>query len=741
MNASHIFNAVYANMKYCIKIFLFFICFLFYFTICFPQSINKIDSLENELLKSVDTSKVNVLNALASEYRKKSPIKALEYSSQALSLSVKIDFKKGMGNAYGTMANVYFVQGNFDKALKFYNKSLSIRESIFDKKGTANSLNSIGNVNINQGNYEKGLGNYLKSLEICESIGDKEAMPLNNIAASYFYLGKYENALEYYIKALKTFEELGRKELTFNPLLGVGNVYKAMGKNKNALIYYKQALTVSTEVKSQTGISKALTSIGIIYEHLQDNDTALIYYHESLTINEKLEDKPAIARSLINIGNIYTNTKNYEKALLYYERALHINEVMGNKDGEAKSLLNIGLLYSKKGDKENALKYLKKGLILANSINSREIMVEGYEELSDVYVKKEDYKNAYSYYKLHATIKDSLMNENNSKNMADIQTKYETDKKEKEIEILTKDKSLKEVKLKNQTIIITSFVAGFVLLLLLAFLAYNHYRIKQKANEEIRQKNKEITESISYAKRIQTSFLTSEKYISQRLSDYFIFFQPRNIVSGDFYWLMEKNGDLYVCTADCTGHGIPGAFMSLISMGVLNEIIYSKTHLKHTDDILNELRRIIILAVNPEGSSEEGKDGMDTVFCRFDLQKMELEYSAANNSFYIIRNGELLVFKPDKMPVGKHIGIEKPFTRTTIPIEKGDCIYTFSDGYVDQFGGPKGKKFQSKQLKELFLANCHKPMSIQKEILNNTLQQWKGSEEQVDDILVVGIRV
>ncbi|MES2396342.1 MAG: SpoIIE family protein phosphatase, partial [Bacteroidota bacterium] len=209
----------------------------------------------------------------------------------------------------------------------------------------------------------------------------------------------------------------------------------------------------------------------------------------------------------------------------------------------------------------------------------------------------------------------------------------------------------------------------------------------------------------------------------------------------DFYWLMEKDNDLYVCTADCTGHGIPGAFMSLISMGILNEIIYSKSHLKHTDEILNELRRIIILAVNPEGSAEEGKDGMDTVLCRFDLKKMELEYSAANNSFYIIRNGELLVFKPDKMPVGKHIGLEKPFTRTVVPLEKGDCIYTFSDGYVDQFGGPKGKKFQSKQLKELFLANCHKPMYMQKEILNKQLQQWKGNCEQVDDILVIGIRV
>lgn len=727
-------------MKYFLFPFLIFVCILFHPTSCIAQS-NKIDSLEHELKNSVDTSKINILNALSIEHRKKNPTKALEYSHEALKLSAKIDFKQGIGNSYSALGAIYFVQGDFDKALEQYSKALTVRESISDKKGIANSLNSIGNVNINQGNYEKALNSYLKALNNYESIGDKKSMPYNNIAAAYFYIGNHEKALEYYIKALKLFEELGDKKLMINPSLGVGNVYKAIGNFKNALMYYKQAMDISLEVKSKQGLAKSLTVIGIVYEKMQNNDTALVYYLESLRINEKLDDKPAIALSLMNIGNVYNNTKNYEKALEYYEKALIINEDLDNKNGSAKSLLNLGTLYSNKGDTEKAMLYLKKGLILADSIKSKEIMMEGNEELSEVFAKKEDYKNAYSYYRLHASLKDSLMNENNSKNMAEIQTRYETDKKEKEIELLTKDKSLQEAQLKTQNVVKNGSIAVSILLFLFALLAYNRYRIKQKANIEISQKNKEITESISYAKRIQTSFLTSERYIAQRLSDYFILYQPRNIVSGDFYWLMEKDSDLYVCTSDCTGHGIPGAFMSLISMGILNEIIYSKSHLKHTDDILNELRRIIILAVNPEGSSEEGKDGMDTVLCRFDFKKMELEYSAANNSFYIIRNGELLVFKPDKMPVGKHVGLEKPFTRTVISLEKGDCIYTFSDGYVDQFGGPKGKKFQSKQLKELVLANCHKPMEVQKQILNTTLHQWKGDCEQVDDILVVGIRV
>ena len=700
------------------------------------------DSLQNELRKSVnDTSKVNALNRLSWEYRKTDMEKALKYSDEALTLSEKINFKKGEGSTFSKMGDLYYFIGKYDKALEFYSKSLMIKKVVDDKKGAAKSLQNIGDVYINLGDYKKGLDNYLNSLEIYQSIGDKKSIPLNNIAASYFYLGDYENSLKYYIRALKTFEALNKKERMIPPLLGVGNVYKAMRDYKNALNYYKQALQIGKEIRSQTSIATSLTDIGIIYEQLKSNDTALEYYSKSLKIIEEIGNKGDLAVSLMNIGNVYNKTKNYENALDCYKRVLIINNDLGKKDEISRVLLNIGILYSQKGNPEKAMEYLKKGLVLADSINSSEIQEKGNEALSDIYAKKQDYKNAYDYFKLHSLIKDSLLNEDNSKNIAEVQTKYETDKKEKAIELLTKDKSIQDAQLKNEKNVRNGFIVGCLLLLIVIVLAYNRYLIKQKASKEIEQKNKEITESISYAKRIQSSFLTSEKYISQRLSEYFIFYNPRNIVSGDFYWLMEKDNALYVCTADCTGHGIPGAFMSLISMGILNEIIYSKSHIIHTDEILNELRRIIILAVNPEGSSEEGKDGMDAVFCRFDFQKMELEYSAANNSFYIIRNGELLVFKPDKMPVGKYVGIEKPFTRTTIALEKGDCVYTFSDGYADQFGGPNGKKFQSKQVKELLLAHCHKPMKVQKEIINKTIEDWKGSNEQVDDMLVIGIKV
>jgi tetratricopeptide (TPR) repeat protein len=717
--------------------FLVFFSTLF----CFGQS-SKIDSLQMSLAKSLnDSSKVRILNSLGIEFRKVEPEQSLKYLNEGLLLSEKLNYLKGQGTSLYEIGALYNSQKNYNKAIDFYTKSLKVREAAQDNKGCAISLNAIATAYIIQVNYNKALEFYLKSSAKFESIGDRESMPLNNIAACYYFLAEYENALNYYIKAVENFEKLGNKEKIINPTLGIGNVYNAMKNYSNALIYYKKAFAISKEINSKSRLSLSLNNIGNVYKELGVYDTALIYYINALKINEELMDKPPIALSLMNIGNVYTKTRDFIKALDYYQKALLLYGEIGNKDGCAKSSINIGILYSDLGDLEKACEYLKNGLVMADLINSKEILMEGNEELSEIYFKKGDYKNAYNCYREYTSLKDSILNETNTKNIAEIETKYETDKKEKEIESLTKDKRIKEEQLKNQETLRNAFVIGFVLLLVVVVLAYNRYRIKQKASKEIAEKNKEITESISYAKRIQSSFLTSEKYISQRLSDYFIFYMPRNIVSGDFYWLMEKNNNLYICTADCTGHGIPGAFMSLISMGILNEIIYSKTHITHTDDILNELRRIIILAVNPEGSLEEGKDGMDAVLCRFDFQKMELEYSAANNSFFIIRDGELLVFKPDKMPVGKYIGIEKPFTRNVVSLKKGDCIYTFSDGYADQFGGPENRKFQSKRLKELLLNHCHKPMRVQKEIFASTIKEWQGSNEQVDDILMMGIRI
>lgn len=228
--------------------------------------------------------------------------------------------------------------------------------------------------------------------------------------------------------------------------------------------------------------------------------------------------------------------------------------------------------------------------------------------------------------------------------------------------------------------------------------------------------------------------------------DFFILYKPKDIVSGDFYYALShkaassKNEMFYICTADCTGHGVPGAFMSMLGVSSLNESIIEK-NISMPNEILNDIRNSIIASLNPEGSDEEAKDGMDCVLCAYDFENMVLHVAAANNPIWIVRKGELEELKPDKMPVGKYGDELKPFSLQTVALQKGDIIYTFTDGYADQFGGPKGKKFKYKQLEEKILANHNLPMEKQKKNLGEVFENWKGNMEQVDDVLVIGIRV
>ena len=227
---------------------------------------------------------------------------------------------------------------------------------------------------------------------------------------------------------------------------------------------------------------------------------------------------------------------------------------------------------------------------------------------------------------------------------------------------------------------------------------------------------------------------------------FFILYKPKDIVSGDFYYaLSHKTTDsptekFYMCTADCTGHGVPGAFMSMLNISYLNESIIEK-NISRPNQVLDHIRTEIISSLNPEGSEEESKDGMDCVLCAFDFENMELEFAAANNPLWLLRNGALTEYKADKMPVGKYNDEMKPFSSQTIKLQKGDIVYTFTDGYADQFGGPKGKKFKYKQLEEKILAGSHLPMDEQKRILNDCIEEWKGNLEQVDDILVIAIKI
>jgi serine phosphatase RsbU (regulator of sigma subunit) len=295
----------------------------------------------------------------------------------------------------------------------------------------------------------------------------------------------------------------------------------------------------------------------------------------------------------------------------------------------------------------------------------------------------------------------------------------------------------------SQTFINGFFLMNIIGVCMIIFVLQYYFVSKQEAlrqsgeqkSHELLEKNKEITDSFNYAKRIQHTMLANEELLKGNLSEYFILFKPKDIVSGDFYWATSRNDKFYLAACDSTGHGVPGAFMSLLNISFLNEAVNERNILA-PNEICGHVRMKLVESISQDG----GQDGMDGVLVCFDKEKKKLSFAAAHNAPILIRNNKIIEFEADKMPIGKGERTEN-FKQQTVDVEPGDIFYLYTDGYTDQFGGPKGKKFKYKQMKALIQSICNQSMTEQKKILNDIIENWKGSLEQTDDILLIGFKV
>jgi serine phosphatase RsbU (regulator of sigma subunit) len=263
----------------------------------------------------------------------------------------------------------------------------------------------------------------------------------------------------------------------------------------------------------------------------------------------------------------------------------------------------------------------------------------------------------------------------------------------------------------------------------------------EKQSEQIAELYEQVKDSILYAKRIQEAILPSKEEINHSLKQSMVLFRPKDIVSGDFYWFSEKHDRIIIAAADCTGHGVPGALMSMIGSSLLNEIVNEKGIIQ-PDEVLLALKHGVIKALNKHPSSDQTKDGMDIALCSIPRDGNIFDFAGANNPLWLVRDGDIIEFRGDRQPVGIYgDNLDTPYTNHKVEVQQGDVVYIFSDGYADQFGGPSGKKFKYSQFKKLLIQINNEPMEVQKEILNTRIEEWMGDqEEQIDDILVVGIR-
>ena len=726
----------------------FFINIMFVlYSLNFYAQNKEIDSLwVNFKNAKADTEKVNVLNKISWENLNIGEYdSSMIYAKNALEIAKKNKFKKGIAYAYNNIGNIFSEKGDFQKALENYQISLSIRQEINDKKGIAISYNNYGIVYEAQGNYVEAIKYYFNSLKIKELIKDKKgiAISYNNIGSVFEKQGNYDEAIKYNLASLKIKESLGNKKGISSSYDNIGNIYQLRGNFKEALKNHTISLNIRKEIADKKGIS-------ICYK---------------------------------NIGGDYTLEKNYSEALKNYNKSLEISLEIGDKWGVAECYSCLAANYINTNHFKESRVLLNKGLSLSLELGTKKLTKEIYYNLFKLDSATSNFKQALINYKLYIQFKDSLLNEENTKKAIQTNFRYQYEKKlitdsiknqdEKKIQeaqIIAQNAKIKQQKLKSY-----GLYGGLFIVIVFALFIYNRFKISQKQNLIIEQqktevegqkeladqrrleaeeqkhivenKNKEIIDSINYARRIQNAMLTSDGYLKDSLTNkmhsnsneapYFILFKPKDIVSGDFYWFYKTENILYYMTADCTGHGVPGGFMSMLGINLLNEIVIERG-VNDPGLILNKLREEIIKSLTTDDGYT--RDGMDGVLCKIDYLNQTLEYASANNAFYVLRNEHLIKLKSQKMPIAFSEEIV-PFETKSLNLEIGDQIYTFTDGFADQFGGQKGKKFLYKQLEELIIANGPKRLTEQKEIFEKTFETWKGELDQVDDVCIISLKI
>jgi serine phosphatase RsbU (regulator of sigma subunit) len=732
------------------KRFLIIILLFLPFTIFTQNKI--IDSLETLLQKhtDIDTNRVNILNKAAYKLFSSDLSKTFLYASEADSLSDILNYKKGKAESIRMLGIYYDETSDYTKAMEFYQEALTRFTEIGDKTGMANSYNNIG--------------------------------------IMHRVIGDNSRSMEYFQKAFKLYEETNDKNGMANSNNNIGIIFHDQGDLPKALKYYQNSFRISEELGDISGISNSYINIGIIYQEQKDYLQALECFQKSLEIAEKLGDKTNIILICINAGLLYSKMEIYTKATEYFRRGLKLSVEMGSKSLQGWNYYGLGSISLKQNKIDDAYRYSKIAFDIASEIGEVEVIKENSEILSKSCAAMGLYKEAYEYQLIFKSMSDSIKNEEITRKTIGLEYEFKYER-EKELNRAEQEKieAIHKEELKHQMKIRNYFIVGFALVLIVLALLFYNFIQKRKSNrllfaqkKEIEEKNEEltqlneeiraqndhlekiyteiseqkeliekshhqITESINYAKLIQNAVLPNKELVSMLIPEHFILFKPCEIVSGDFYFITQLKQYTLIAAADCTGHGVPGAFMSMLGIAFLNEIV-RHSEIKTSAQVLTELRNKIKQSLQQSGEKGEQRDGMDIAFCAINIETLEMSFAGAHNPCWIFRTdvskadkSQLIVIDADKTPVGVS-AIEKQFTNYKFQLQKGDTLYLFTDGYHTQFGGEKKEKYQIKRLQTKLSQIQGRRLPEQKQILDSEFEKWKGDNAQTDDVLVLGVK-
>jgi serine phosphatase RsbU (regulator of sigma subunit) len=575
-----------------------------------------------------------------------------------------------------------------------------ILKTIDYPKGEAGNLSSLCFYSWAKSKHADTIKYGQQAISLYKRIGDKEGEGACLTLISYvnMSLGNYDEAFKNNQDSLKLMHDLPASVKKAWTYYNLAILYFETKDYAGAIKGYEQAIIVSEEINFGYGVARGLSFIGTICINQGKFDEARDYISKAIVLYREAGHDIGLSRALNDLGVICRKLGQYKEAETYLKECYELRKAVNHTQGLITTTYELGelLIASKKTDE--ALELLHKALDLAVETNTRTKVFQIQKAIAEAYKLKGDYSNAYKYLEQFIEVQSTVLGQESAQRLKQMQTRAATEKADKEAEI----ERLKNVELKQ-------------------------------ANDIIATKNKEIVDSINYAWRIQSALLAADKLLKDNLEDFFVLFKPKDIVSGDFYWATKKDNRFYIAVCDSTGHGVPGAFMSILNVSYMNEAI-SEKGISAPNEVFNHVRQRLIENISQDGQ----QDGMDGILLC--VEDGKTTYAAAFNTPLLINKKGITEFGTDKMPVGKGVSKE-PFSLRTIETKKGDMLYLYTDGYADQFGGPNGKKFKYKAFEELLVTIRELPLEEQKATLDKKFSEWKGELEQVDDVLVVGIRL
>lgn len=786
----------------------------------------RIDSLLQRLEYSEKKESIDGLNMLSGEFIKINIDSALLFADKALEFSQKVNYKKGKMLALKNGATISSLFGVTDSAdvlfaksrqlaielndkfveaacwvgiannsylngnITVYLNNTRIAKSIFEKagieRGIAATCNSIGDYYADVSNYDSALFYFNMSYDIKKRIKDSAGIisTLNSIGFIHSTKGKYVNSVDCYIQALKIAESKKEKLWIIRTLNNLSSVFFIQKNYNNALKYSERALKLALEMKNPSVTTGILNSIGNIYLDCEKIASADSSFSSAYTLSIKNQLTQSTQDALIGKGRVKIYQAEYDNAIQFLKEAIEI--CIRQRDYSMFCFASglLGNCYDKLGKLKDSYLAYRAAKDTAVLIDSKPDLMNASAGLAKIYASMNDFKNAYAEQLFYSDLKDSILNAENFKQINELQALFENEKKEKDLviknnEIVKKDAViLKQTSQRNYLIIILAVIGVIALLI---FIGYRNIRKanfiiseqkneveKQKAIIEqqkhlVEEKQHEIIDSINYAKRLQEAILPPQSLVDKYLKDNFILYKPKDIVAGDFYWFEHLDNCSYMAAADSTGHGVPGAMVSVVCSNALNRAVH-EFGLRKPGEILDKTRELVLETFAK--SDKDVKDGMDISLVKISEMepsknipgrivipkgqtlkdvitsqaKFKIEWAGANNPLWYYQNNVMQEVTAHKQSIGK---TENPtaFPTTVLELCKGDQIYLFTDGFADQFGGPKGKKFKYKQLQELLASICSEDLTVQKIKTEQAFQKWKGNLEQIDDVCLIGIRV